>query len=310
MSQSLSFNTVDVFTDTAFTGNPLAIVHVPNNVTLSQDQKQKIAIEFNFSETVFLHQPPSDAPSATYKVDIFTPKSEIPFAGHPTIGTACYIFENLEQGRSDATLVLKAGEVKATFDRSKASAGAAIPHDFREHANKINWDRIVASQSGLTSDTMKNTKSTLVSIVKGMNFVLIDLTPQPELLDRVKVTIDDIPIPEDLDEGWPDTLLGSLFFVRLPDQGDGVTRVQQRMISIGVEDPATGSASTALCSYLALEKGAGGARNHVFELVQGVEMGRRSVIGCEVLLKADGKSIDTVFLTGQSKAMMKGELSV
>jgi PhzF family phenazine biosynthesis protein len=75
----LDFVTVDVFTASRFTGNPLAIVKIPGDITITQDQKQKIAQEFNLSETVFLHE---DAGSPEeWKVDIFTTTAELPFAG-------------------------------------------------------------------------------------------------------------------------------------------------------------------------------------------------------------------------------------
>ena len=76
--------TFDVFTDNPFGGNPLAVI--PDATALPEDQLQKIAREFNYSETTFVY-PPTD-PAHTAKVRIFTPTMEVPFAGHPTIGTA------------------------------------------------------------------------------------------------------------------------------------------------------------------------------------------------------------------------------
>ncbi|KEF52243.1 uncharacterized protein A1O9_11870, partial [Exophiala aquamarina CBS 119918] len=309
MARTISYNTSDVFTDTAFTGNQLAILHVPNGFSLSQEEKQKIAIEFNYSESVFLHQPSPDAAAATYGVDIFTPESEIPFAGHPTIGTASYIFQNLEKQRDDISIILKAGTVKATFDRNTARAAAEIPHDFRQHATRLPWDRVVASQPQLLSEIFKDATIPLVSIVKGVTFGLIDLAQQPELLDRVMVTNIDIPRMKDLDNGWDHGLIADLFYVKKPDAGDGVLRVQQRMIGIGLEDAATGAASAALSAYLALLEGGSGAK-YFFELEQGVQMGRRSIIGCEVALDADGKRVKTIILSGQARAVMKGELTI
>jgi len=309
MARTISYNTSDVFTDTAFTGNQLAILHVPHDFPLTQEEKQKIAIEFNYSESVFLHQPAPDAAPATYVVNIFTPESELPFAGHPTIGTASYIFENLEKQRDDISIILKAGTVKATFDRSTARAAAEIPHDFREHVARPTWDRVVASQPKLVSATFKDTTIPIVSIVNGVNFGLIDLARQPELLDRVIVTNIDIPRIEDLDDGWKQGLVADLFYVKKPDADDGVIRVQQRMIGIGLEDAATGAASAALSAYLALSEG-GSGQKYVFELEQGVQMGRRSIIGCEVILNQDGKSVKSITLSGQARAVMKGELTI
>ena len=81
MTVTLSFATVDVFTDVRFAGNPLAIVNIPRGIFLPQETKQKIAREFNFSETVFLHE--QDGSESGRKVDIFTINEELPFAGMP-----------------------------------------------------------------------------------------------------------------------------------------------------------------------------------------------------------------------------------
>ena len=79
MGTQLSFTTVDVFTDTPYKGNPLAVVHIPKGTNITEEQKLKIAKEFNLSETVFLHE--SSGESVARQYDIFTKVAEIPFAG-------------------------------------------------------------------------------------------------------------------------------------------------------------------------------------------------------------------------------------
>ena len=79
VSTSLKFVTLDVFTSTRFEGNPLALVHVPNDSPITQAQKQTIAREFNFSESVFLYEDTGSLEGRRY--DIFTPTQELPFAG-------------------------------------------------------------------------------------------------------------------------------------------------------------------------------------------------------------------------------------
>ncbi|RAH71961.1 PhzF family phenazine biosynthesis protein [Aspergillus aculeatinus CBS 121060] len=94
----VNYITLDVFTNTAYTGNPLAVVFLPppssstsSNTTLTQRQKQTLAREFNFSETIFIHPGPSSGSNTTHRtIDIFTPTDELPFAGHPTIGAAAW----------------------------------------------------------------------------------------------------------------------------------------------------------------------------------------------------------------------------
>ena len=86
----LDYAIVDVFTTERYAGNPLAIVRVPASCTLTQAQKQNIAREFNLSETTFWHEPKEGDEASTWTVDIFMVNAELPFAGHPTIGTQTF----------------------------------------------------------------------------------------------------------------------------------------------------------------------------------------------------------------------------
>jgi trans-2,3-dihydro-3-hydroxyanthranilate isomerase len=107
------FFLVDVFTDRKFTGNPLAVVIDSGEYTA--DQMQSIAREFNFSETTFAQTTTDDR---AFPVRIFTPTQEIPFAGHPTLGTAWVLRE--VTGRADQiTLALGVGVVSVDFERSE-----------------------------------------------------------------------------------------------------------------------------------------------------------------------------------------------
>src|SRR2546430_7994160 len=92
----LEFTTVDVFTDRKFGGNPLAVF--PDARGLSTEQMQSIAAEFNLAETTFV-LPPQD-PKNTAQVRIFTPKAEMPFAGHPNVGTA-FVLARLGRAKGD-----------------------------------------------------------------------------------------------------------------------------------------------------------------------------------------------------------------
>ncbi|KAF2763570.1 phenazine biosynthesis-like protein [Pseudovirgaria hyperparasitica] len=318
MPISLQYHVADVFTSTVFAGNQLAIIHLPNSSTLSEVQKQQIAIEFNYSESIFIRKADvldlesegSDAPVA-YEVDIFTPQSEIPFAGHPIIGVACHVFEKLLTDKTTATLIAKAGLITISYDHSKGVAQASVPHNYHLHRNSSSLaqveSRLRTVQSGLNQQ-LKVHRMALVSIVKGMTFLLVELE-SVEVLSTIRVTSADPVSPEDLDDCWTPTLIGSLFYV-MPKRGnDGVLRARQRMIALRLEDPATGSASSALACYLSLQIGGEGQR-YKFELEQGVEMGRRSVIGVEVELDGEGKQVKEVVLKGQAKHVMKGELVV
>src|SRR5262249_3905269 len=102
----LSYHVLDVFTDTRFGGNPLAIVLDADG--LDTARMQRVAREFNLSETVFVQKPQNAAHTA--RVRIFTPAAELPFAGHPTVGTGALLAElksSAASGRGDALVVLE-----------------------------------------------------------------------------------------------------------------------------------------------------------------------------------------------------------
>lgn len=134
-SSQLDFVTVDVFTSKPYEGNPLAIVRIPSGITLTQEQKQNIAREFNLSETTFLHENGENGSDDAWTVDIFMTARELPFAGHPTVGTACYALGRTARARCvrdgvmEASFNLKAGRVGLRYDVAKMTAKASIPHD-------------------------------------------------------------------------------------------------------------------------------------------------------------------------------------
>lgn len=110
----LSFTTLDVFTRTRFEGNPLAVVRVPAALrdALTPERKQAVAREFNLSETVFLHEPADsdEATTTVLEIDIFTVDQELPFAGHPAIGTAVLARHHLYPAVD--TLLTRSGPIR------------------------------------------------------------------------------------------------------------------------------------------------------------------------------------------------------
>jgi predicted PhzF superfamily epimerase YddE/YHI9 len=299
----LHYTTVDVFTSTRYHGNPLAIVRIPSSVRdkVTEDQKQAIAREFNFSETVFLHDIQPNQDFAEY--DIFTPSSRLPFAGHPTIGTSIYVAQNNESYASVGKLRTGAGMVPFVFDQAKGAGGVAeveVPQDVYIHRNRLEHP----SENGTTVP--------IVSIVKGMAFTLVP-TPTVSALGAVKTGL--IPAGEwynctflDKGSGWDVGYMGSLFYCDLgPDPEDqGRKLLRTRMLG-RVEDPGTGSASCALASWLALQEEVGeGEGPFRYRLVQGVEMGRRCDIFVDVRRTKEGKGVEEVRLSGGSVEVMEG----
>lgn len=312
----LSFLTLDVFTKEPYAGNPLALVLVPASLssTLSQSQKQKIAREFNLSETAFLHlhSEDGDESDTTWRVDIFLVDAEVPFAGHPTIGTASYVLQHLMGPRGGkATLMTKSGPIGIS-GLENGHVVADIAHNVHVHSRTAADldDRL--ARKGLSDVVIlaeKERASELVSIVKGMAFMCIQLGSMEEL-GQAKPEGKQFGAKGLLDEDWDVGFVGKYYHVKEEgEQADGVRRIRTRMIEGIMEDPATGSAACALASYLSLKNG-GAEQVTKYAITQGVEMGRKSEIGVEVELEDNRKEIKSVRLSGAAVKVMEGKLFV
>ncbi|KAJ5570238.1 uncharacterized protein N7459_009668 [Penicillium hispanicum] len=200
---------VDVFTNTRFLGNPLAIVLVPakHRNTLTQTTKQKIAIEFNLSETIFVHEPSGNSPEVveSLAIDTFTPNCEIPFAGHPTIGTVVYILRNYAHSSVNLKgLVTKAGPIPTSIESNLVATGAAP----------------------------------IVSLVKGLSFVLAELADIDSLASISTGLLEECVSVGVPDDGWNCGLTGIKYFVDLRADDSGCKQLQTRMF-ISWEDLGT-----------------------------------------------------------------------
>lgn len=303
----LDFTTVDVFTTTRYIGNPLAIVRVPASLrsTLTEAQKQKIAREFNFSETTFLHEPAPSDDVADF--DIFTTSSRMTFAGHPTIGTAIYVAQHAAAYPGIKSLRTVAGIIPFEYAAGTGTATVAIPHDVHIHTARL--PHPIPAQDG----TVNPPTVPIVSIVKGMAFGLAHL---PSLAALASISGPLLPAADrykgaflDAGSGWDIGYTGSFYYVDLgvdPNDAD-VRRLRTRSFP-AFEDPGTGSASAALCAFLAL--GNGEKKVQRFQLTQGVEMGRRCDIFVKVRLGEDGQGVEGVELSGQSVEVMEGRVTV
>lgn len=293
----LSFTTLDAFTTTRYAGNPVAIIQVPasEKASLSQTQKQAIAKEFNLSEIVFLHLP---APGATYEevnIDIFTSMAEVPFAGHPTIGSSHYLLHTL--GKDTKAVITKAGRIPIAVDPQTKQVKAVIPQKFHVHKKTYTCE-------------LNNLDNPLASIVKGMSFILTIL-PDLECLAKANenlngYTFDAAP----LDDGWQVGLIGTMYIVAQGVDEFGRKRYRTRMFGTR-EDPGTGSASSALGCWLALQEEKGSRKGPFrYAFTQGVEMGKRNDISVEVTRDEAGTGIEKVVLSGPAVEVMEGTLEV
>ncbi|MBV8189138.1 MAG: PhzF family phenazine biosynthesis protein [Alphaproteobacteria bacterium] len=284
-----SFVTVDVFTDRRFGGNPLAVFSDARG--LSDEDMRSLAAEFNLSETTFV-LPPGD-PANSARVRIFNRRAEMPFAGHPNVGTGWVL---AGQGR-DRAGVLRfeelAGLVEVHVDRTGADLAPscvtiAAPQPLSlSHEMPID---LLADCVGLdVGDILIDTHRPIIASL-GNPFVIAEVTPAAlgraaPSLARFASALKAFP------HLGPRRL--PLFLYAHDGRDETAVRVRARMfapLSGTIEDPATGSAATPLAALLLSL----GQRDHQrsdkqrFIVVQGVEMGRRSVLVCDAWQAADG----------------------
>jgi PhzF family phenazine biosynthesis protein len=305
---TLSFVTLDVFTSTPYEGNPLAIIKVPASLRpyITQETKQAIAREFNLSESVFLHEQP-DKTKLEWTIDIFTTNDELPFAGHPTIGTASYILG--QEHASAGTIITKAGRIPIMLTTDDRGVVAGIPHEVHIHQHTLgDLAGLIPGLSKAAPLRDAELRAPIVSIVKGMTFLLVQLDSLADLA-QVGNTNPDLSFHGVLDssDGWDQSFVARYYYViEGQDAGGQPMRIRTRMLEEAMEDPATGSAACALSCYLSLRY----RRSQSFEIVQGVEMGRRSVIGVDVAVDGGGTRIVDVRLSGTAIAVMEGTVRI
>ena len=311
---SLSFIIVDVFTESRYAGNPLAIVLLPPPADLapSEAQLQKIASEFNLSETIFLqHATSEDTEKGARRARIFTTEREILFAGHPTIGAATYLLVHDASQHNLRSLVPGAGPIPISPVSSKPGyVSAIVPHTYHLHAARCPASQLLALHSTLSSFIAADQTFPIVSIVRGMTWVLVELQ-NLESLAATKLGNASANISADsgiLDKGWEYSApIGVYFYVRNAESADDDLEViRTRMFIRGLEDPATGSAASALTGHVALKEADKKGVRRTWRVVQGVEMGRRSEIGVNVALKLD--EIDKIELSGTAVVVSEGHI--
>jgi trans-2,3-dihydro-3-hydroxyanthranilate isomerase len=294
--KSYPFVTVDVFTERRFGGNPLAVVTEAEGLT--DCEMQALAAEFNYSETTFV-LPPKD-PAHTAQVRIFNRTHEMPFAGHPNVGTA-YVLAQSGRDRDGVMLFEEmAGlvEVRVRRDEAGAVTGATIAAPQPLSLGSELPADAVAACAGLAPSDMVVSAHRPVQASVGVAFVLAEVTG--EALTRSEPQRDRFRAVADANP-WLQGRLSLLLYAR-----DG-ERIRARMFAplAGThEDPATGSANAALAALLlSLE----GADSRDFTIVQGVEMDRPSLLHITAHRAADGFRAR---VSGTCVAVLKGEALV
>lgn len=290
----------DVFTTKPFSGNPLAVF--PEGEKVPAEMMLLISRELNLSETVFV-LPPED-PRHAARLRIFTPGGELPFAGHPTVGTACLLAATgrvagphivLEEGVGAVAVALstRSGLPHAAFQVPLDPQGGPASLPVKELADVLS---LPVTAIGWPAGAESEAASPGVWSC-GVPFTVIPVSG-PDMLQRVRV---DLAV-------WHRTMAGGkaphLFVVCRDEADDGVVHARMFAPALGVpEDPATGAAAAALAGFLAaLRPDARGA--HRWLLHQGVQMGRPSVIELDAELR-EGAAI-RVRVGGSTHPMGEG----
>ncbi|MGH2413315.1 MAG: PhzF family phenazine biosynthesis protein [Microcystaceae cyanobacterium] len=298
------FYTADVFTDRVFGGNQLAVF--PNPQGLNTRQMQQVAREFNLSETVFVFPP--ETPQGTRRLRIFTPATELPFAGHPTVGAA-YILSvigEISLQPETTTIIFEEG-VGAVPVKIRSEGGkpvyteltaAQLPEFGPEPPTIANLAAMLSLQ---TSDLL-NGEDCPQAISCGVPFLFIPLRNR-QALGRVQLNREHWK--QLLSKYWAPSV-----YIFTYDAEFANSDVRSRMFApiMGIEeDPATGSAATALAGYLSIRNPlAKGTRRWTVE--QGFEMGRPSLLQLEA--EQENGKIKAIRVGGSSVLVSEGTMEV
>ena len=291
--------TLDVFTDTRFAGNPLAVVLEPEG--LDTAAMQTVAREFNLSETVFVFPPADKANRA--KIRIFTPVSELPFAGHPTVGTAVLLgrIDGGTQAR-DFVLELNVGPVPCRVTPAGPDSGRAVfdlprlPQDIGAPAD----DAAIAAALGIGAADIGFDGFRPARWSAGAPYTVVPLRGL-DAIGRCRIN------PAGWDKAFGFDAHAAAYMICRETATAG-NSFHTRMFAPhqGVpEDPATGSAAAALAGYLAAH-GSYPDGEHALRIEQGYEMGRPSLI--ELTLRMAGGRLTGASIGGGAVVVSEGAI--
>jgi trans-2,3-dihydro-3-hydroxyanthranilate isomerase len=286
-----TFHIVDVFAREKYAGNQLAVVE--SDGALDDEEMQAVADEMNYSETTFV-----ESRESPYRVRIFTPEAEVPFAGHPTLGTAHVIREGIAVDRPDEVVLdLNVGEVPVdvrTVDGAETLWMTQQPPEFGE---RLSHDAL-ADVLGLSADAVDDEWPAQV-VSTGLPTIIVPLTDRQAL--------ENIDLDHDAYERVTGDRDAKLVHAVCPEPREEASDLAVRMFSpyYGVpEDPATGSANG--CG------GAGRARHAYFgsgsvdaRVEQGFEMGRPSILHLRATDRGDAVDVE---VGGQVVDVARGNL--
>jgi len=304
--RSLKFYQADVFTDEPFGGNPVAVI--PDAEGLSDDQLQQIAREMNLSETVFVF-PPTDK-AAVVRLRIFTPTQEIPFAGHPVIGTFFILAEldiipvkeSLTRVMQECNIGLFPVELHAVGGLVERVVMTQPKPEFLGPVEETEDLYKVAIALGLSKHVIADTKWPIEVVSTGLPVLIVPV----RTLTAVRSIRPDATAITDVCRRFGAN--GIMVFTTVTVEPSATVHTRMFAPSIGIlEDPATGSASGALGAYL--------VQNGVVDVLpvteiiaeQGFEIDRPSSIFIQV--ESDDDIIQSVKVGGQCVKVIEGTLN-
>lgn len=296
---ALHFEWVDVFTDRPFAGNPLAVFTDPGD--LNSERMQVIARELNLSETTFVQ--PASLPGADYRVRIFTPLTELPMAGHPTLGTADVLARQgrLEPSDGVGRYVFEegVGPIEVEIEWEDGAPGRISMSQPSPRFGRTLEDRAeIAAMLSLETSDLAELPIQVVST--GPPFLFVPLASLAAA-EAASLRLD----------AWRESLAESdaaTIFVFSLETVDASCDVHGRLFAPGFgipEDPATGSAVCPLGAYLARHGVLDAGGRHTLLVEQGLEMGRPSRLEVEIV---DAGGELTVRVAGRTVKVADGRL--
>ena len=301
----LEFYTVDVFSNKIFGGNPLAIF--TNTDDISTDLMQSIASEVNYSETVFIQKPKNK--DNTAKVKIFTPKNELPFAGHPNVGAGFLLscFPNLIPGKySKNKMVFE--EIAGLVNVIPQYNGATVVGSKIEAPNKFH--KLETVPTSVIQNCIETNEGSIITsndppVVAGvgLDFVIAEVQNE-EILNNARCNISAFS-EADKNFSYGDDFFSLMIYYR-GNQQNIFARVFAPLSGI-VEDAATGSACGALGALLASQNN---DRNNKYnyKIHQGEMIGRPSLINVSILKEKD--QIKRTYISGECILVSKGNFFI
>lgn len=291
---SQKFFQVDVFTDMVFGGNPLAVFTDPGNI--EEALHLQIAREMNLSETTFVY--PSINSEANFRIRIFTPGKEIPFAGHPTLGTAHILWETGKIPSTNDSVVLEMGAGLIRVSRNQEALFMKQPLPiFRDAVEDVN--QVAVALSIAPSDI--DTRFPIQIVSTGFPALYVPLTS----LQAVEKTALNLSVLREV--------LGNIdmIYVFTRETLESTSTIHSRAFApfIGIpEDPATGSAAGALGAYLVRHKVLENLDSSAIFIEQGFEIDRPSRI--QVNVEQCGEEIHSIQVGGQAITVLEGNLRI